>query len=284
MIDALDETIRQLLIREMPITDNEIDIAFDQPKREWSARLSRPTINLFLYDIRENAALRKFGWETTSITETSIGRKMAPLRVDCHYIVSAWANDSSDEHRLIARTMMALFRYPDITRDMLVDRLRSQAFDIRTRLASHDKLTNPAEVWSALDNEMRPSISYIITLTMDPWSEEIDPIVNTVSFGTTQTQPDEQSKQATATHRDSLLASIGGLVRRAGKPVVGAQVAIQGTGIATVTDLDGRYQLRGIRLGEHTLLVTPTQGTAATRPITIPDAINGYDVNLEGEK
>ena len=37
MIADLDETIRQLLITEMPIENGEIDVTFDQPKREWSS-------------------------------------------------------------------------------------------------------------------------------------------------------------------------------------------------------------------------------------------------------
>jgi hypothetical protein len=63
MIADLDETIRQLLIAELPIKNGEIDVSFDQPKREWSARLSKPAVNFFLYDMRENATLRQHQWE-----------------------------------------------------------------------------------------------------------------------------------------------------------------------------------------------------------------------------
>jgi len=62
MITDLDETTKQLLIKEMPIENNEVDIKFDLPKREWAAKLSRPTINLYLYDIRENTELRRNEW------------------------------------------------------------------------------------------------------------------------------------------------------------------------------------------------------------------------------
>ena len=59
MIDDLDQVLRQLLIRELPIKNREVDVDFDQPTREWSGRLSRPTLNLFLYDLRENNKLRQ---------------------------------------------------------------------------------------------------------------------------------------------------------------------------------------------------------------------------------
>jgi hypothetical protein len=52
MLPHLSSTLHHLLTREMPITNGEIDIAFDQPTREWSARLSKPTLNPLLYHLR----------------------------------------------------------------------------------------------------------------------------------------------------------------------------------------------------------------------------------------
>jgi hypothetical protein len=63
MIADLDETIRKLMIAEIPIKNGEIEVSFEQPKREWSSRLSKPTINFFLYDVRENNILRQHQWE-----------------------------------------------------------------------------------------------------------------------------------------------------------------------------------------------------------------------------
>jgi hypothetical protein len=40
MIADLDETLRQLVTAELPIKNGEIEVEFDQPKREWSARLT----------------------------------------------------------------------------------------------------------------------------------------------------------------------------------------------------------------------------------------------------
>ena len=58
MIADLDETIKQIVVKEIPIKNGEIDVKFDQPTREWSAKLAKPTINFFLYDVRENNVLR----------------------------------------------------------------------------------------------------------------------------------------------------------------------------------------------------------------------------------
>ena len=58
MITDLNETIRQLLIQKGPLDPGEVDISFETPDREWAASISNPTINLYLYDIRENHELR----------------------------------------------------------------------------------------------------------------------------------------------------------------------------------------------------------------------------------
>ena len=111
MINDLDESLRQLLIRELPIKNGEVDITFDQPKREWSARLNRPTLNLFLYDVHENKKLRQTQpmWEINQQNGTNVTKRRRPVRVDLQYIVTVWATEPEDEHRLMSRTLMAFF-------------------------------------------------------------------------------------------------------------------------------------------------------------------------------
>src|SRR5262245_35297622 len=114
MIDDLDEALRQLLTRDLPIKNGEIDISFDQPKRELSARLSRPTLNLFLYDLAENKKLRQANpgmWEIEHDSNGQATKRRREVRVDLRYMITAWATEAEDEHRLLTRTLLALFRY-----------------------------------------------------------------------------------------------------------------------------------------------------------------------------
>ena len=106
MIADLDKTLEQLLIAELPAPNGEIDIKFELPNREWAAKLSRPTINFFLYDVRENANLRLHQWERLNGNgrpQKSSDQKRSPFRLDCHYMLTAWATDALDEHRLLTR-------------------------------------------------------------------------------------------------------------------------------------------------------------------------------------
>ena len=92
MFADLDETVRQLLIREVPLDLTEVEVSFDAPDREWSGRLSRPTINCFLYDVRENEEMHEAAWDITrDATNGTVTRRQLPLWVNTTYNVTVWA-------------------------------------------------------------------------------------------------------------------------------------------------------------------------------------------------
>ncbi|MCP4360637.1 MAG: DUF4255 domain-containing protein [Chloroflexi bacterium] len=284
MFADLDETIKKLLIAEIPIKNGEIDIKFDQPKREWSAKLGKPTVNFFLYDVRENPVLRQHQWE--QIKQNGNGRldmaqlKRTPFRVDCLYMITTWAAEPDDEHRLLSRILLALFRNPILPADYLQGHMQTQAFEIQGRVAAHDKLTNPAEVWSALDNELRPSVSYLLTIAMDPWTEIAEPPVRTFTFRT-GIAPDPRQPALEDGDPASQLRYIGGQVLKKDVPQVGIQVAVKGTGIFDETDDDGRFRLGGLHDGKYTLIVWPESGKPKERSVSLPDEKTGnYDIDL----
>lgn len=287
MIADLDETIRQLLIAEIPIRNGEIDIKFDQPKREWSARLTRPTINFFLYDVRENVILRRHQWEKVGADGNggaalrAARLKRTPFRVDCHYMMTTWATEPEDEHRLLSASLMALFRHPVLPEERLVGGMRNQPYELQVRLASHDKLTNPAEVWGALDNEIRPSISYIVTLALDPWVDISIPFARTVTLRTGQMAPGQEGLLPGAANEP--LTTISGTIvdkSRPDEPRPGVQVAIKGTGHFATTDAQGRFRLGSLLDGEYTLVAWPQTGPPLEKKIVVPAPNGDYDLAL----
>jgi hypothetical protein len=177
----LDETIRQLLIRHVPLDLAEVDVSFDAPDREWSGRLSRPTVNCFLYDVHQNLQRRDTEWQVTRDDVTrAVTRKKGPLRIDATYYVTVWARAPEDEHRLLWRVMAALARFPAIPTDVLASGLQDQPFPIQTQLAQGDQTrTSATDLWQALDNRVRPSLSYVVTLALDTSFEFTSPMVFT---------------------------------------------------------------------------------------------------------
>lgn len=281
MLADLDETIRQLLIREIPIRNGEIDVKFDQPKREWSARLSKPTVNLFLYDIRENVTLRQHQMEMTRHNGHQVEQKRTPYRIDCVYMITAWATESEDEHRLISRVLHALFRFPALPGNRVVGKLKKQPFKISTHLARHDKLTNPAEVWSAMDNELRPSISYTVTLAVDPWEAVVEP---TVQIFTMQSQFSSSQGGKPLSPEQIAIRSIrisGTIRNKTNLPLAGIPVTLKGTTFSTLTDENGRYQLGSFPAGTYTLMIWPADTPPLERELTIPAGVSHQTLDME---
>jgi hypothetical protein len=282
MLADLDETIRRLLVDELPVKNGEIEISFDQPGREWSSRISKPTINIFLYDVRENKELRRHQWERMNgnSRQDLAQLKRTPMRVDCTYIISVWAADPEDEHRLLTRCMMTLFRFPTLPEDRLVDSLQNPRYEILARLAQHDTLTEPSDIWNVLDNELRPSVSYVVTLALDPWQVITAPIVRTRTFrlGQAHGLPAETALQADVTRADMVM--IGGVVSSSadGTPLPNIDVALKGTGYLATTDAEGRFVLGSVPPGTYTLVAWTSEGKPEQKAIEVPSEV--YDMEV----
>jgi hypothetical protein len=198
-------------------------------------------------------------------------------------MLTTWAADPEDEHRLLTRCLLTLFRFPVLPEDRLVGSVRHPPFEIQARLASHDKLTNPAEVWSALDNELRPSVSYVITLALDPWKEITGPIVRTLTLRTGQSITLPRRWRLVEETRAEM-AFIGGTVRdkaQDGVPQAGIAVAIKGTGLFDTTDEQGRFTLGSMPPGEYTLVAWPPKGKPKEKKITITVPVKDSDYDVE---
>lgn len=286
MIADLDQSIKQLLVADMPVKNGEIDIKFDQPNREWSNKLTKPTVNFFLYDVRENTTFRRSGLDRMSggNGHDLVARmKKAPHRIDCFYMLTTWAAEPEDEHRLLTRVLLTLFRYPVLPEHHLVGTVQHPLMPIQTHVARHDKLTNPAEVWSAMDNEMRPSICYSASLTLDPWTEFEGPVVQTLTLRTGRASRLPVYQEFDEDGFSSELTYVGGTIRSKagdGQPLAGLEVAIKGRGWFDKTDEDGRFTLGGMPAGDYTLVVWPEKGKPKEKKISVPAKAGDYDLDL----
>lgn len=181
----VNQLLEKLLIKELPIEQNGIEISFKQPTREWSSKLDGPCLNLFLYDIRKNK-FRQGQNEVRRKGQSSATVQRPALRLDMHYIITAWvlSGDPDEEHYLLAAALFALARHPRIPDgintpflpeesrigvDFLPEALQNQPGPITLMVSEPEELMNPADVWSALDNDLRPSLNCMLTVAFDPF-------------------------------------------------------------------------------------------------------------------
>jgi len=273
MIDDLDEALRELLIRELPVTNSEIDIAFDQPKRDWSARLSRPTVNLYLHDIRENAKLRReqVPYEV-SRTPNSVTQQRQPFRVDLQYLITTWAMAPEDEHRLLARTLMALMRYPEFPGDLLPEGLQDQPIPIPLRVGQTDTLDKPSDLWSVMDNQQRPGIVLTATLSFTAYPSVVKPLTRTAEYKSRRSDAPESSG---ASH--GALSVRGAVISK--KPLSDLRVRLLERGDDADITEQGEFGIRNLQPGEYTLEVTAEGHPSSKHKIVVPAA--SYDIKLK---
>ncbi len=271
MISALDETIKQLLIKNGRLDPAEVDISFDMPDREWSASVSKPTVNIYLYDVRENVDLRNYEWSVAHNNGTATKTK-APRRVDLSYLITVWANDTADQHRLLGHLLAVLFKYPELPEELLQGVLKGVGWPIRTFVAQPDgAMRNTADFWSALDNNLKPSINLVVTIPVDLDVDITAPEVKTTvfKFGDTTSPGLEDTIQ------------ISGVVRYKDKPdqaVPGASILVKELQMTSSTDENGNYVFRRMTQGSYTFEVSAPGEKKRQVPVSVPGP--SYDIEL----
>jgi hypothetical protein len=271
MIADLDETIKQLLIKNGKVDHGEVDIKFDTPNREWSASLSKPTINLYLYDIRENHELRGTEWIIERNGNNTATKRKNARRINLSYLVTVWTNNIEDQHNLLWSVLSTLVRYPTIPQELLHGQLGKQQYPVIASAAQPDGLfNNPADFWAALDNEIKPSFSYVVILPMDPDLAFTSAITRTSSLAVKR--PDAEAE---------IITAIYGTVYAKGQPekvMADAMIVAKEANMTARTNDQGRYSFTRIPAGQHSFQVTVPGGKPKVITVTVPD--KNYDIEV----
>ncbi len=179
MIDDLDKTLAMLLGRELPSTvvgeqaTTPVTISFATPDDQFPPQsVTLPAIDLFLYDMRENRDLRTSEWEVERRSDGTAVKKRPPVRVDCSYLVTAWASDSSptpaeDEHSLLGEVMKALLKHPTIPQAVLQGEIAGKEPPLPAISLQPGRLQSLGEFWQALGGKPKAALHYTVTIGVE---------------------------------------------------------------------------------------------------------------------
>lgn len=258
----------------------QAQVLFDRPADPFSP--AQQTVDLYLYDVRENLELRS---REPVITRQGgmVSLQPAPMRVACSFLVTAWAgNVTGDEvaHReqqLLGEVLQLTSRYPTIPASFLQGDLAGQDPPLPMLSAPPEGLKNPSEFWAAVGNKLRPSLTLTVTVSLPVFDAVSAPAVITeqVAVGAWAGQGRIDPTQAPKAFR------VGGMVSDATKaPVVGASVSVGSLGLTAVTGADGRYVLGPMPQGTYAVAVS-SGATTRNLSFVVPAASGGnYDVQL----
>jgi hypothetical protein len=276
MLRDLSKTLENVLHDPAQMPDyaelKNAEIAFDRPTDPYGP--AKSTINVFLYDLRENAELRS--------NEPRIRRKgdlafteKPPLRLSCSYLVTAWPSGGTDlvlqEHRLLGQVIRVLARYPTIPESLIVPGLKGQEPPLPLMALHPDALKNVVEFWTSIGSKLKPSITVTVTISVPVLLEESDFLVRTQAtrFAFQDGPPSE------------VWTRIAGLVAdTAGKAIQGARVDVLDAGLSTQADEDGHYSFDRVPSGNRRLRATAVGFQAKEELRNVPGPPENYDFKL----
>ncbi len=163
MINDLDRSLKTLLKQEMGLEEDRV--YFDAPDGSFAP--TPPAVDLFLYDVRENRDLRSNEWIVERHSSGGFTKQRAPARVDCSYLITAWAGDVASEHKLLSDVMRVLLRYPVLPAQVLQGDLAGQAPPLPASVLQPGLLQSVGEFWQALGGKPKAALHYTVTVGVE---------------------------------------------------------------------------------------------------------------------
>lgn len=264
MIADLDAGLRELLLGQLRRHGfDDIDVVFETPTSEWAGQLTRPTVNLFLCDLRKSARPGQSGPDSGRDGGRASERPPA-MRIDCIFAITAWSKAVADEHRLLSQVLGVLYAFP-ILDGHLGARLGdgSQRFSILASVGEQ-RPEQRADFWRSVGGVYKPALDYVVTLAVE-------------SGHVVQRGPDVRSTTIRAVLAEhprggvQELAHVGGVVRdEDGEPVADAWVAVPSLARLATSDAQGRFRLPRIPPGTHEVRVRDRDGREAAVDLAVP--------------
>jgi Pvc16 N-terminal domain/Carboxypeptidase regulatory-like domain len=263
-IADLDEALRSLLRRELKRHGFEgVEVAFDAPSKDWSGKLTSPTVDLFLYDLRE-ASMRS---RSTSDEQRGNGKSVVTppsLQLELTYAVTAWTKAVEDEHRLLSQVLAILFSYRRLPLEVLDGALDGGTVLARAETSVGRPREEKADFWTSVGGQYKASIDFVVHTEVASGASYVrGPEVRTQTIRARLS--DGPARTMTEFHR------IAGTVRDAdGQPVADTWVAIPAAGLWTATSRDGRFRFDRIQPGTHQVIARTAAGQEGQAALEVP--------------
>ncbi|MGA6205614.1 DUF4255 domain-containing protein [Nocardia testacea] len=164
VISEVDDALKQLIEQEA-VDEAEVEVVFDAPTKDWAARRTGPTIDVYLYDIREDLRRRQRGLVNEYEDRRVRARHLLPRYFKLSYLVAAWTQRPEDEHRLLGRLLVCLLRHEALPQELLTGSLATLALPVPVTVALPPPEDRSfADVWTALGGELKPSLDVVVSV------------------------------------------------------------------------------------------------------------------------
>ena len=269
MLADLDAALRRMLKAELSRHGfGGVSIVFDAPTRDWAATVTGPTVNLFLYDLREARSERVMEWRSRPVPGgVELG---PPLMLQPSYAVTAWTRAVEDEHRLLSQVIGILYAHPVLPPEMLSGTLALQsAHDPPKSTVGGASDGRRPDFWTAIGGEYKPSVDYSVVLEF-PSGRALrrGPAVRTRVLGVGLAGGELEERYTGHGH----------VVCDDGEPAADCWITLPDLGRSAITGADGRFAVDALAAGTHRALARAGDGAGAAFELRLPGP--GADVVL----
>ncbi len=178
-LTTLENTLQDWMRDELPLPEDVGDISFESPDGTWGTSISRPTMNLFLFDIARGDQQPVALPARRDAGGTLVQERPAPA-VAFSYLVSAWGGGVREEHELLGDAVKAILRTPFLVTPELPGPLQ-------LALAEH---TRPRDLWGNLGGRLRASMILVATTAVPlEKTRRVAPLAERVEVGLLRKEP-----------------------------------------------------------------------------------------------
>ena len=304
MLDLLGLLLRDLFVASVAEIIGVKQVGFQPPDDDWRAYVTnlhdKPALNVYLIDLRENRKLRTND-RVRDVQNGYVTETPAPVRMDCHYLISAWSpatpapgvDPTLEEHAILYSVVAALSGQESLSPSRVYAPGSSGLLAWPAAYRDHELLLSYlpvegfrqfAEFWETMGqaHPWRPAVHAVVTLPVPQPTFIAGGVVTTrfLRFGLTG-----------GSVAPEVLAEIGGVVRDStGTPVAGAWVRLeappaapgiegQAVGVDTTDDL-GRFHFDGLRRDHYLIRARAVGLGEATLDAAVPSPTGSYLVTF----
>jgi hypothetical protein len=172
-IRIIDEGLERLLRSKIPLPPDSGDVSFAQPSIGWAERLSRPTINLFLYEVKPSTRPSASVVRRTDVDGRAQRRAPSPV-MEMNYLVSAWAASPVVEHQLLSELVSRL----SVLNTLPIPNAVEQGGSPVQMIFGGDTENKLRDLWTAAGGRLKASFTLSVVTAIDafPWVDQAPPV------------------------------------------------------------------------------------------------------------
>lgn len=173
MIHHVDKALESFLRQQVPLPEASVDVSFQVPEGSWTASVSRPTVNAFLWDVALARHASSTGLDRRVSEEGRQQQRPLPKQISLRYFVTVWTRELRDEHELLGAILRCVLGHDVVPATLLPPSVAESA--CRLALAG-DGHRLPPQLWSGAP--VKPGLYVEVEMGVDAigWMERGAPV------------------------------------------------------------------------------------------------------------